>query len=98
MKLAITKKPNIYNKEMASLLKPCVNDNFLTDSLLQTTCVSVREIVFGDPNKNVQVLGEFCTCLDTLSHGYKIITKTPREVITKLEKIVLTERLQKARE
>ena len=97
VKLAITEKPNISNKEMAGLLKPYVNKNFLTDSLLQTTHISVREIVFGDPNQNIQFLDEFCNRLDTLGHGYNIITKSPREVKSKLEEIVLAERLQKAK-
>jgi len=83
IKLASAEKPNISDKEMASLLELYVNDNFLTDSLLQTTRISVCEIVFGDPNKNIQSLSEFCTCLDTFGHGYKIITKSPREMINK---------------
>jgi len=53
--------------------------------------------VFGDPNENVQLLNEFCKSLESLGHGYEIITKTPREVITKLEEIVLTECLRKAK-
>ena len=97
VKLAIAEKPNISNKDMASLLKPYLNDNFLTDSLLQITRISVRAIVFGDPTENVQLLNEFCKSLESLGHGYKIITKTPRKVITKLEEIVLTEHLRKAK-
>jgi len=99
VKFAIAEKPNISNKDkdMVSLLKPYVNDNFLTDSLFQMTRVSVREIVFGDPNENVQLLNEFYKSLESLGHGDEIITATQREVITKLEEIVLTERLQKAK-
>ena len=99
VKFAIAEKPNISNKDkdMVSLLKPYVNDNFLTDSLFQMTRVSVRKIVFGDPNENVQLLNEFYKSLESLGHGDEIITATPREVITKLEEIVLTEHLRKAK-
>ncbi len=55
MKATITEWSNISNKEMATILRPYINDIFITNALLQKTCSDVRALVFGDPNKNIQL-------------------------------------------
>jgi hypothetical protein len=66
MKGAITKQPNISNKEMVTILRPYVNDIFITNAHLQKTCSDVYALVFGDPNKNVRLLGSLAVHMESL--------------------------------
>jgi hypothetical protein len=95
MKAIITEQPNISNKEMVTILRPYVNDIFITNALLQKTRSDCHALVFGDPNKNVQLLGSLAVHMKSLGHYFEVMTKTPREVIQKLEEIVLSERMKK---
>ncbi len=97
MKAAITEQPNISNKEMATILKPHINNIFITDALLQITCRNVCTLVFGDPSENIQLLGLLAVHMKALGHYFKVMTKLQREVIQKLEEIVLSERVKKAK-
>jgi hypothetical protein len=97
MKATITERPNILNKEMVTILRPYINDIFITDALLQKTRRDVRALVFGDPNKNVQLLGSLAVHMESLGHYFKVTTKTPREVIQKLEEIVFSEHVEKVK-
>jgi hypothetical protein len=97
MKAAIMEQPNISNKEMVTILRPYINDIFITDTLLQITCSVVCILVFGDPSENVQLLGSFAVYMDSLGHYFETTTKTPREVIQILEEIVLSEHVKKVK-
>ncbi len=97
MKAAITERPNISNKEMAAILKLYINDIFITNALLQKTCSDVHTLVFGDPSKNVKLLGLLAVHVEALGYYFEVTTKTQREVIQKLEEIVLSERMKKAK-
>ncbi len=97
MKAAITEWPNISNKEMVTILRPYINDIFINDALLQKTCSDVRTLVFGDPIKNVELLGSLAVHMEALGHYFEVTTKTQREVIQKLEEIVLSEHVKKAK-
>ncbi len=65
MKAAITERPNISNKEMAAILKLYINNIFITDAL-QKTCSDIHTLVFGDPSKNVQLLGSLAVHVEAL--------------------------------
>jgi hypothetical protein len=97
MKATITERPNILNKEMVTILRPYINNIFITDALLQKTCSDVCALIFRDPNKNVQLLGSLAVHMESLGHYFERKTKTPREVIQKLEEIVLSELAKKVK-
>ncbi len=97
MKEAITEWPNISNKEMVTILKPYIKNIFITDAFLQKTCSDIRTLVFGDPSENVQLLGLLAVHMEALGHYFKVRTKTQREVIQKLEEIVLSKCVKKAK-
>jgi hypothetical protein len=97
MRATIKEWPNISNKEMATILRPYISDIFITDVLLQKTRKYIRTIVFGDPNKNVQLMGSLADKMESLGHYFEVKTKTPREVIQKLEEIVLSEHMKKVK-
>ncbi len=97
MKAAITEWPNILNKEMVTILRPYINDIFITNALLQKTCSDIRTLVFGDPSKNVELLGSLAVHMESLGHYFEVTTKMQREVIQKFEEIVLSERVRKAK-
>jgi hypothetical protein len=56
VKMAITERPTIFNKDLRSILQPYVNDIFLTDALLQRVRTETCNQVFGVPSENVQLL------------------------------------------
>jgi hypothetical protein len=97
MKAAITEWPHISNKEMATILKPYINDIFITNAFLQKTCSDIHTLVFGDPSENVQLLGLLVVHMKALGHYFKVTAKMQREVIQKLEEIVLSERVKKVK-
>ncbi len=57
----------------------------------------VRKLVMRDQSTNIQLLGELGVHLHASGHDFKIITKTLKEVIQKLEKIVLNDWARKAK-
>ncbi len=63
MKAAIMEWPSISNKEMATILKPYINDIFITGAFLQKTRV------FGNPCENVQLLGSLAVHIEALVLG-----------------------------
>jgi hypothetical protein len=97
MKATIMERPKISNKEMATILKPYINDIFITNALLQKSCSDVCTLVFGDPSENVQMLGSLAVHMEALGYYFEVTTKTPREVIQELEEIVLSECMKKAK-
>jgi hypothetical protein len=97
MKMAVMEWPNISKKEMTILLKPYVNDTFITDALLQKTCSDVHTLVFEDPSENVQLLSSLGERMEALGHFLEVTTKTQKEVIQMLEEIVLSDCVKKAK-
>jgi hypothetical protein len=89
-------KPKISNKELTTILKPYINDVFITNALLQKTCSDVRTLVFEDPSANIQLLSSLAVRMEALGICFNVTTKTQREVIQKLEEIVLSEQVKKA--
>ncbi len=81
VKAAITERPNILNKEMVTILRPYINDIFITDALLQKTCSDIRTLIFGDSSENVELLGSLAVHMKSLGHYFEVTTKTQREVI-----------------
>jgi hypothetical protein len=70
MKAALMEQPNISNNEMTIILKPFINDVFITDTLLQKTCSDVRTLVFGDHSENIQLLGSLAVRMEALGHFF----------------------------
>ncbi len=97
MTAALTERPNIFNKEMTTILKPYINDVFITNALLQKTCSDIYTLVFGDPSENVQLLGLLAVRMEALGHYFEVMTKTQMEVTQKLVEIVLSECVKKAK-
>jgi hypothetical protein len=75
MKANVTEWPNISNKEMANILKPYINDAFITNALLQKTCSDVCTLLYGDPSENVQLLGSLAVHMKALEHYFEVTTK-----------------------
>ncbi len=82
---------------MVTILRPYINNIFITDALLQKTCCDVRALVIGDPSENIQLLVLLAVHSESIGHYFKITTETPREVIQKLEEVVLSERTKKVK-
>jgi hypothetical protein len=76
LKAALTKQHNTSNKEMATILKPYINNIFITNALLQKTHSDVRTLVFGDPSENIQLLGSLAVHMEALGHYFKVTTKS----------------------
>jgi hypothetical protein len=89
--------PNISNKEMATILKLYIHTIFITNALLQKACSDIRTLVFGDPSENVQLLGLLAVHMEVLGDYFEVTTKTQRGVIQKLEEVVLSECMEKAK-
>jgi hypothetical protein len=82
---------------MATILKPYINNIFITNILLQKTCSDVGTLVFEDPSENTQLLGSLAVHMEALGHYLEVTTKMQRQVIQKLEEIVLSERMKKVK-
>jgi len=93
VKPAIAATPNISTKEIILLLQPYVIDIFLTYALITKVRNTVRDIVFGDPDTNVQCLPAFIDSVDASGHACEVFAKSPLMVRKRLLAIVLQEKM-----
>ncbi len=63
---AIAEAPNLSCKEIIILLQPYIIDMFLTNALIQKVGTTIRNQVFGDPDKNVTHVPELVDILGLL--------------------------------
>jgi hypothetical protein len=87
--------PNMSNREMKNLIAPYVKDKFMTPSLLQNTRTIAREIIFGDPSANVFLANALVSKMKDGGHDVMVVTKGCLEVLTMLERAVLSDKMRK---
>jgi len=90
---AISATPNLPSKEITALLKPYIIDMFLMSALIQKVRQSIRNQVFGDPDKNVTYVHVLRDLLDTDQHDFDIYVKTPIEVKKRLLNVVIEKKM-----
>ncbi len=90
---AISATPNLPSKEITALLKTHIIDMFLTSVLIQKVCKSIRNQVFGDPDKNVTYVLVLRDLLDADQHDFDIYVKTPIEVKKRLLNVVIEKKM-----
>jgi hypothetical protein len=83
------------NREMKNLIAPYFKDNFMTLLLLQNTRTIAREIIFGYPSANVFLANALVDKMKDGGHDVMVVTKGCLEVLTKLERVVLSEEMRK---
>jgi hypothetical protein len=83
------------NREMKNLIAPYVKDKFMTPSLLQNIRTIAREIIFGDPSANVFLANASVDKMTDGGHDVMVVTKGCSEVLTILERVVLSEKMRK---
>ncbi len=62
------------------LLQPYIIDMFLTNALIQKVQITIRNQVFGDPDKNVTYVPELVDILEAAGCDFDIYAKTPTSV------------------
>jgi hypothetical protein len=70
--LVISVTPNLSSKKITAILKPYIIDMVLTSTLKQNFFQSIRNQVFGDPDKNVTYVHVLRDLLDTDQHDFGI--------------------------
>ncbi len=83
--------PNLSNNECKHLLRFYVRSDFATKAILQNGKMMCRFQLFGNPNDNATYIPAMLNEMSARGHKVKTITKTPSEVMTMLEKIVVQE-------
>ncbi len=83
------------NREMKNLIAPYVKDKFMTPLLLQNTRIIAREIIFGDPSANVFIANALVDKMKDGEHDVMVVTKGCSEVLTMLERVVLSDEMRK---
>ena len=94
---AVAQRPNLSNKDMMQLLKLYVKPLFLTRALLQNTRAQARFEIFGNPNDNVKCVHLLKETLSKLGHQVQLLTSPPRDVLFKLQEIIVEEEKAKNR-
>jgi hypothetical protein len=61
--------------------------------LIQKVCQSIRNQVFGDPDKNVTYVHVLRDLLDADQHGFDIYVKTPIEVKKCLLNVIIEQKM-----
>jgi hypothetical protein len=87
--------PNMFNREMKNLIAAYVKDKFMTPSLLQNARTFAREIIFGDPSANVFFANALVDKMKDGGHDVMAVTKGCLEVLTMLERVVLSDKMRK---
>ncbi len=90
---AIAEAPNLSSKEIILLLQPYIIDMFLTIALIQKVQTTIRNQVFGDPDKNVTYVPALVDILEAAGHDLDIYTKTPMDVKKRLLAVVLEQKM-----
>jgi len=94
---AVAQRPNLSNKDTMQLLKLYVKPLFLTRALLQNTRAQARFEIFGNPNDNVKCVHLLKETLSKLGHQVQLLTSPPRDVLFKLQEIIVEEEKAKNR-
>ena len=84
-------RPNLSNNECKHLLRQYVRADFATKAILQHGKLMCRFKLFGNPDDNATYIPAMLNEMMVRGHKVKTITKTPSEVMTMLEKIVVQE-------
>ena len=95
IKSEIETTPNMSYKLCKALIAPYLKDKFVTTSLLQNARQLARLEVFGNPDDNVQMVKAFLLELKVRNHDVMIVEKSAHEVYKLLERIILTEEVEK---
>ena len=82
-------------REMKNLISAYVKDKFMTLSLLQNAMTFAREIIFGDPSANVFFANALVDKMKDGGHDVMVVTKGCLEVLTTLERVVLSDKMRK---
>ncbi len=90
---AIAEAPNLSCKEIIILLQTYIIDMFLTNALIQKVQTTIRNQVFGDPDKNVTHIPELVDILEAAGHDFDIYAKTPIDVKKRLLAVVLEQKM-----
>jgi hypothetical protein len=90
---AIAEAPNLSSKEIILLLQPYIINMFLTNALIQKVRATIRNQVFGDPDKNVTYIPELVDILEAAGHDFDIYAKTPMDVKKHLLAVVLKQKM-----
>jgi hypothetical protein len=69
---AIAEAPNLSSKEISLLLQPYIIDMFLTNALIQKVRTTIRNQVFGYPDKNVNYVPALVDILEAAGHDFDI--------------------------
>jgi hypothetical protein len=91
----ISERPNISNKELKELLKLCVEDIFLTASVLQNTQSDARATVLGNVDENVRYVDVLVGWLEAAGHDVLVTTHPAKEVRHMLDCIIISEQIKK---
>jgi hypothetical protein len=75
------------------LLQPYIINMFLTNALIQKVRTTVKNQVFGDPDKNVTYVPKLVDILEAAGHDFNIYTKTPIDVKKRLLAVVLNQKM-----
>ncbi len=90
---AIADAPNLSCKKIIILLQLYIIDIFLTNALIQKVQTTMRNKVFGDPDKNVTHVPELVDILEAAGHVFDIYKKTPIDVKKRLLAVVLEQKM-----
>jgi hypothetical protein len=90
---AIAEAPNLSSKEIILLLQPYIINMFLTNTLIQKVWTTIRNQVFGDPDKNVTYVPELVDILEAAGHDFDIYAKTLMDVKKCLLAVVLEQKM-----
>jgi hypothetical protein len=90
---AIAEAPNLLSKEIILILKPYIINMFLTNTLIRKVRTTIRNQVFGDPDKNVTYVPELVDILEAAGHDFDIYAKTPMDVKKHLLAVVLKQKM-----
>jgi hypothetical protein len=91
IKQAIKERPNMSNKECSQLLSPYMREVFLPSQILQAARLTARFEIFGDPVQNAQYTDAIMPESTARGHVVQSVIRTPSEVMSMLETIVVKE-------
>ena len=97
VKVEVSLRPNMSNKDLQSLLKDYVKPMFLTKSLLNTTRLVIRKEAFGDPDSNVMFSPALANALEVAGHDFEIYLRNKSQVMAKCEEMALTQYVSQCR-
>ncbi len=95
IKSEIVQKPNMSNREMKNLLAVYVKEKFMTLLLMQNAWSFACDEIFGDPSQNVMFCNAIVDKIKEGGHNVVMVLKDWFEVMTMLERVVLSDKMRK---